>query len=440
MPPQGTVVLAHAVGVRTDLPVPLLAVLVAGGLAVVVSFVALGALWRTPKLRGDRAGAVLPGGLERLLDARALRAAARALALVAALLVVAVALVGPAETSFNLAPYAVYVTFWVGLVPASLLLGPVWRAVNPLRTLHAGLQRLSGPAPGDPAALARVGLWPATAFLLAYAWVELVLPGRAVPRTLGLLLVAYAVVQLLAALWWGAGWFARGDAFEVYSSLLGRLSPLGRRADGRWVLRNPLDGADSTPRAPGLAAFVTALVGTTAFDGVTRATWYQTRYAPGGDDVLEPTLGLALTVLAVGGLYALATLVAGKVARTDDAPARFAHSVLPIAAGYAIAHYFSLFLLEGQLTWILASNPFAQDGVDLFGIYRREVDLAAVGPETIAAVSVSAIVLGHVVGVVLAHDRAVRLVGDGSRARASQYPLLAVMVGLTVGGLALLLG
>ena len=436
--PAPTVVLAHAVGVRTDLPVPLLAVLVAGALAVVASFVALGALWRTSRLRAD-GGTPVPPGLQRVVDSPVLRGVLRAVVLVATLFVVVVALLGPRESSFNLAPYAFYVTFWVGLVPASLLLGPVWRAVNPLRTLHAGLARLTGPAPGAGTS-ARLGLWPAAGVLLAYAWLELVFPDRAVPQTLGLVLVVHGVLQLVAALWYGPDWFARADPFEVYSTLLGRLAVVGRRADGRLVLRSPLDGADGTPAQPGLAAFVTVLVGSTAFDGVTRATWYQSRYAVDGADPVTPTLGLLLVVGLVAGLYVLATTLAGRLTGTPRAPAAYAHSVVPIAAGYAVAHYFSLLALEGQLTWILASNPFAQDGVDLFGTWRNEVDLQAVSPGAIAAVQVTAIVLGHVVGVVLAHDRAVRLAGTARGARRSQYPLLAVMVGLTVGGLGLLLG
>lgn len=437
--PADTVVLAHAVGVRSDLPVPLLAVLTAGAGAVLVSFAALSALWRRSRLRGDRAGAPLPAPAQWVLDSRLLLGLARAVVLLAAVFVVVVALVGPTESSFNLAPYAFYVTFWVGLVPASLLLGGFWRAVNPLRTLHAGLARLTGPPPGA-AGLPRLGLWPAVPALLAYAWVELVYPDRAVPQVLGLLLVAYTVVQLVAALWYGPGWFAQGDVFEAYGTLLGRLSPLGRRADGRWVLRSPLDGADSTPAGPGLAAFATALIGTTAFDGITRATWYQDRFLSGGSTIGVPTVGLAVTVAAVSGLYAAATTLAGRWAGTDHAAARFAHSLVPIAAGYAIAHYFSLLVFEGQLTWILASNPFARDGVDLFGTYRNELDLTVVSPHQIAGVQVAAIVLGHVLGVVLAHDRAVRLASSARAARASQYPLLAVMVGFTVGGLTLLLG
>src|SRR3712207_7143479 len=52
----------------------------------------------------------------------------RSLLLAAFVTVVAVA--GPEETAKNLAPWVLYVTFWVGLVPASLLLGPVWRVIK----------------------------------------------------------------------------------------------------------------------------------------------------------------------------------------------------------------------------------------------------------------------------------------------------------------------
>jgi hypothetical protein len=363
----------------------------------------------------------------------------RLVVLALTLLVVTVALVGPPETTSNLAPYAFYITFWVGLVPASLLLGPVWRAVNPLRTLHAGLSRLTGPAPAEDR-LASAGYWPAVAFLLAFGWLELAYPERARPGTVGTFLVLYGVVQLVCALWFGAGWFARGDAFEVVSTLWGRLSPFGRRDDGRLVVRNPLDGVDGLRAEQGLAGVAVGLLGITAFDGITRTQWWQTGPGIEGDAAtLAPTLGLFTTVVLVAGLYAGATALASRLGwGGTDGPTQFAHTIVPIALGYHVAHYFSLLLLDGQLTWILVSDPF-QSGADLFGTAGNSLDLTAVSPETIAGVQVASIVLGHVLGVVLAHDRAVRLCRPG-RSRTSQYPLLAVMVGFTVGGLALLLG
>ena len=432
-------VLAHGVGGRTDLPVPVALALYGAGLAVVLSFLALVVLWRRPRLRGDDAGRALPQAVQALVDGPVLRPVLRAVVLALTLLVVAVALFGPFNSNDNLAPYVLYVTLWVGLIPASLLLGPVWRYVNPLRTLHAALARVTGPAPAADR-LPALGYWPAAVALLCFVWLELVLPGRAHPRTVGVFLVLYGVVQLVAGLWFGAGWYARGDAFEVYSTLLGRLSPFGRRSDGRLVVRSPLDGVDGVRAEPGLVAFVMVLIGSTGFDGLSRTQFWQS--GPGRNAYLSAvpgTIGL-LAVIAVATLLFVGATVLGAALTGSDRsrqPAVFAHSLVPIAAGYAIAHYFSLLLLDGQATWILASNPFGVHGMDLFGTYGRAVDYTAVSPRTIANVQVLAIVLGHVIGVVLAHDRAVRETPE--RSTAGQVPLVTVMVAFTVGGLGLLL-
>ena len=430
--------LAHGVGTRADLPVPVTLAIMGAAVAVLVSFLALGLLWPTPRLRGEQAGRALPLGLQKLLDSPVLRVVLRLLALAISGLVLSVALFGPVDPPANIAPWALFITFWVGLVPASLLLGPVWKLLNPLRTLHAALAKVTGPAPGADR-LESLGYWPAAGALLAFCWFELAYPERSTPAKVGTFLVVYSLVQLAAALYFGAGWFARGDGFEVYSTLLGRLSPLGRRADGRLVLRSPLDGAAGLATTRGLAAVVVVLVGTTAFDGLTRTTFWQNGPGISGDARSLPQLiGLTLMVALVAGLYVLATTVAGRVAGIDNGPAVYAHSVIPIAAGYAIAHYFSLLLLDGQLTWILASDPF-QHGLNLFGTAANAVDYTAVSPRTISVVQVLAIVVGHVVGVVLAHERAVT-VSSGYKARTAQYPLLLVMVFFTIGGLLLLLG
>ena len=439
LPLSAETVLAHGVGTRADLPIPLELALIAGAAAVLVSFAALGLLWPTSRLRGNASGRPLPAGLQSAVDSPVLRWVLRLVVLALTLLVVVVALVGPPEQPSNLAPYAFYITFWVGIVPVSLLLGPVWRVVNPLRTLHALLSRVTGPAPA-PDRLERFGYWPAFAALLVFGWLELVHPARGEPATVGTFLVLYGVVQLVAALWFGPGWFARADVFEVVATLWARLSPFGRRDDGQLVVRNPLDNVDGIKAEPGLSAVVAGLVAVTAFDGITRSQWWQTGIGLRGDSA--PGVGLAgllVTVLAVGALYAGATTLASRLGwHSTDGPKELAHSVVPIALGYHVAHYFSLLLLDGQLTWILASDPF-QTGRDLFGTASNSVDLNAVSPDTIAGVQVASIVLGHVLGVVLAHDRAVRLCEPG-RSRTSQYPLLAVMVAFTVGGLALLLG
>ena len=432
-------ILAHGVGSRVDLPVPLYLALYGAGLAVVVSFLALVLLWRTPKLRGAAAGHPLPAFVQAVVDSAVVRWAARLVVLLLTLLVVAVALVGPPSPNDNLAPFALYVTLWVGLIPASLLFGSFWAYVNPLRTLHAGLAKITGPAPAE-GRLPALGYWPAAVALLVFVWLELVLPGRAEPRTVGVFLVLYGVAQLVAALWFGSGWFARGDGFEVYSTLLGRLSPFGRREDGRLVVRSPLDGVDGLRRERGLTAVIMVLIGSTGFDGLSRTQYWAE--GPGQDAYLTAvpgTIGLLVMIALAAVLFVGATMLAGVLTGQPprEQPGLFSHSLVPIALGYAVAHYFSLLLLDGQATWILASNPYGQEDVNLFGTYGNAIDYTAVSARTIANVQVAAIVVGHVLGVVLAHDRAVRV--GRQHATLGQLPLVAVMVAFTVGGLALLL-
>lgn len=430
--------LAHGIGSRTDLPIPLGLALYGAGAAILVSFAALLLFWRTPKLGGAGSGRPLPPGVQRTVDRPAVRRSLQAVTLVVLVVVTAVALAGPPETSRNLAPWALYVTFWVGLVPAGLLLGPVWRVANPLRLLHL-LLRCAMPAAPGAARLPALGLWPAAASLLVFLWFELVFPDRAEPGTVAAFLIGWSLVHTGLALWFGEGWFARGDGFEVGSTLIARLSPWGRRPDGRLVLRNPLANATATPETPGLAAVVVVLLGSTAFDGLSRTAWWQV--GPGAaDDSLSGSLGLLAMVALVAVLYVLGTWLSGRLAGQPLGvqPRRYAATVIPIVLGYTIAHYFSLLVLDGQTTWILASNPFGVPGMDLFGTYDHVVDLRAVDPDTIAYVQVGGVVAGHVAGVTLAHERALR---SERHARASdQLPLVVVMVLFTVGGLGLLFG
>jgi hypothetical protein len=431
-------VLAHGVGSRTDLPIPLGLALYGAGAAILLSFVVLVLFWRKPKLDRTSSGWPLPVGVQRLVDGPPVHRVLQALVLAGAVLVAAVAVAGPTETSRNLAPWVLYVTFWVGLVPVSLLCGPVWGTVNPLRLVHRALRVVLPSAPGA-GRLPALGLWPATVSLLVFLWLELVYPDRAEPTTVAVFLIGYAVVQLTLALWFGEEWFASGDGFEVYSTLVARLSPWGRRDDGRLVLRNPLVNATLAPIDRGLAAVVVVLLGSTAFDGLSRTVFWQT--GPGAaNDSLSGTVGLLVMIALVAGLYALGARLSGRLARQPEEvqPRRYAGTVIPIALGYTVAHYFSLLLLDGQTTWILASNPFGLPGVDLFGTYGNVVDLAAVSSDAIALVQVGGVVTGHVVGVTLAHERALL---SARRARASdQLPLVIVMVLFTVGGLGLLFG
>jgi hypothetical protein len=434
------------VGSREDLPIPFAFAVAGAAVAIVVSFLALGLLWREPRLdpaSSSTTGRPLPAGLARVLDSRAARAGLRVLGGVITAYVVMAAVFGR-DDALNPTAGAVYVLLWIGVPLLSVVVGPVWRWVNPIRSMHLVLSRLIGTRPeqGMAPLPTWLGYWPAALSLLAFVWLELVAPQSTTLPVLRTFFAAYVAVHLLAATYWGSAWLDKGDGFEVFSSLAGRLSPLGRRGDGTLVLRSPLVGVAGTPVAPGLFAVVGVLLGSTAYDSFSGSPWWVSRLQ---GDTFSPevtgTLGLFGMVALVTGAFAGASALAawsahGSGLRPLQAGAEFAHSLVPIVLGYVVAHYWSLLVLVGQQTVIQLSDPLGT-GADWLGIGGRGIDTSLAASTLTAVIQVTAVVTGHVLGVVLAHDRAVRLL-PRRRAIVGQVPLLVLMVVYTVGGLTLL--
>jgi hypothetical protein len=437
------VYLAHGVGNREDLPIPAHDAYLGAAVALVVSFAVLGLAWRSSRFRGDDSGRPLPGWLAAVVESPLTRAVLVALALLFAAWVTVAAAFGK-DTLVNPVFGSVYVLLWVGLVPAAILLGPVYRLCNPLRWLHravcaaARIDHRSGLLDYP----LRLGLWPAAGGLFAFTWLELVdanlstsLP--AVQIWFGLL----AVVLLGGAVLFGDVWFARADPFEVYSSLVARLSPFGRRSDRVLVMRSPLENLDGLPAVPGLVGVVSVLLGSTAFDAFHgSAKWLAWSQDYSRHFVLVNTLGLlafCLAVLVSLTLASVATAGLGRLGRRRM-PSQLAHSIVPIVVGYVVAHYLSFFVSQGLQTLVELGDPFTRgwtlmrwvsDDFNVYAIYEH--------PTGLAVTKVVAVVIGHVVGVVSAHDRAVRLL-PRRHAIVGQLPMLALMVAYTVTGLWLL--
>ena len=105
---------------------------------------------------------------------------------------------------------------------------------------------------------------------------------------------------------------------------------------------------------------------------------------------------------------------------------------------YLVAHYFSLFVFgeQAQFTYLL-SDPLG-DGSNLFGTASSGINYGLLSANTIWYVQVAALVIGHVTGLMLAHDKAITVYGDRVRASQSQRWMLLVMVAFTCLGLFLL--
>ncbi|MEI8407778.1 MULTISPECIES: hypothetical protein [unclassified Kribbella] len=522
----------HGIGGRGDLPVPLWLAIYSAGAAVAVSFFALAAFWSRPRFEAT-AGKSLEL-LTRIVDNRLTRAVLKLAGLAALGLMLGAAWFGSTSPALNPAPTWLYVWIWVGIIPLSLLCGPIWRLANPFRTIAGLLRRtpyrkppkdrelprgrvlrgqvnlssgrelttgralpgdaeLRGDAelpveaelpgevelprgrelttgralPGDAGSRGEAELlgdaeltegrelsayrklpegiayWPAVAGLAGFLWLELAYPDGSAPIVVATFVTGYAVVNVVAGIVYGPAWFRIGDSFEVYAEVLARLSPLGRGPDGRLVLRNPLAGLATMPQEPGIVGLLCLLLGSTAFDGISRwSAWMQlTGELSRTQHIVVHTLGLAAAVAIVSVLFVLAAQTTGAAQVRPGAvgrgglPGAFVHSLVPIAIGYAVAHYFSFAMFQGQEGVLLATDPFGR-GWDLLGTNGMRIDYAFLSTAVIAGVQIGAIVLGHVLGVVSAHDRAAELFRRRQLRRA-QYPMLAAMVAFTAGGIAL---
>jgi len=439
MPHHAAVPLAHGIGGARDLPISVELAVAAGVAALVVSFTVLAVAWRSPRY-DPPIGRPAPAALERVVDSSALRWSLRVVGVLLAAYTM-LALWGGQDRPENPVFGMFYVLLWVGLVPASLLLGPVWRALSPFHLLVPLARRLAAgngraaPVPYPEA----LGLWPGAVGLYAVVWMELANPHGAELGTLRVWITCYALAMVVGTALFGEAFLAAADPFEVYSTLVARLSPWGRR-DGRLVLRSPLANLATTPPRPGLVAVVAVLFGSTAFDTFKDSTTWLRATQGSGHPVLWNNLGLLSGCLVVGGVLTAATMATGAQARTRrrDLPRLLAHSVVPIVVGYVLAHYLSFLVGGGQLTVIRMSDPFTNGG-NLFGTADGQVSYwLARRPTMLAVVKVVGVVTGHVLGVIAAHDRAIGLLPRRDQL-TGQLPLLFAMVGFTAGGLWLLL-
>ena len=435
-------VFQHGIGGSQDLPISLPFALAGGAAALAVSFIVLALAWREPRFDAATRGRPLPRPLVSAVDGGWLSWLLRIAGLAFAAYVTWAALAGPDNLS-NPTFGVVYVLLWVGIVPASLLFGPFYKAINPVRTLHMILSRLTGGDPEDGVlTLPRwVGLWPAAFGLLAFVWLELVSPDANFLWVIRVWFAVYVAVMVIGAAVFGDRWIAAADPFEAYSTLVGHLSVFGRRNDGALVVRNPLTNLDGVIPQPGLVAALGVLLGSTAFDSFQDSiAWVRFSQDVTVDQVLLNTVALVVFCAGVALLFSIATALtppADGLARRS-LPMRFAHSLVPIIVGYIFAHYLSYFVEVGQQTLIYLSDPMV-NGSNILGTADLQVSYwLSLHPTFLAFTKVFSIVGGHVLGVIAAHDRAMKLLPWRDQL-TGQLPLLVVMVGFTIGGLYLLL-
>ncbi len=453
---------AHALVAREDLPIPAWLFAWGASIVLIVSFFALSVAWREPRFEGDQ-WRPLGVRLSRVLLGLPAQLACGAIGVFLLGVTVYAGLRGTEAPDRNFALTFVFVTVWLGFPVLSAVLGDVFKPFNPWRAIGRAVGGtfavLAGQRPGHLAYPEALGRWPAAAGLIAFVWLEIVygpsggLSVALAPDTTAVAAIVYSGYTLaMMALFGVEKWCERGEIFSVYFGMFASLGSFEAR-EGRLGVRKPFSAATRWAALPGSAAVVIASIATTSFDGGQEGA-FQGAIEGVFDWLVEGGLGLVAADRLTSTLFILLCFAAvwlvylagvRGMASVGGAPSLqklrsgFAHTLIPIALAYLVAHYFSLFVFQeqAQFTYLL-SDPLGTASTDLFGTASGGINFRILSANAIWYVQVGALVVGHVIGLTLAHDRATAYWGDYRQAARSQYWMLAVMVAFTCFGLYLL--
>lgn len=417
-------VLAHGVGRIYQLPVPLSYYLSGSALAVVASFLAVGALGRK-----DRTAPAPP---RRLLGPAAVAVLARVLRI---LIWVGFALafvtgVTDNATGFTFAAIWLWVGLVVGLTLLNVVLGGIWRLSDPWIQIAEGwgtreafeerpIERLAGPV-----------------LIYLLFWFELVSGQGFTAGVIAPVLLIYVIYALWVRVKFAA--WPQMDPFAIIHEFASRSSPLRTTTEGVFVRSAGADEDDQQPMSTTLFACLFLLLGATSLDNLRETHgWEATR------EVLilgqMPTLAYDSLALAVLGLPFLLTFKLALRAGGRDrmhSHRTIAWALAPIAIAYVLAHNVSLFMVTLPVWLVTLSDPLSL-GWNLLGL-NNVLPGFRPSPALVWILEVGLVVGGHVMGVVMAHRITAAILEDDRRSFRSQIPMTLLMTLYTVGTLWLL--
>lgn len=455
---------AHSFGNTFSLPVPFWLYAWGAAAALVTSFLIFAYFMNLERVRPPDART---HGAAREVRAWRLPALPLQLTGIAALgLCIITGLYGTPNPYANFSMTFFWIVFVLGFAYLTAVIGDVYAAVNPWRTLAAAIGRI---VPRYPAGLirypSRLGYWPAVALYGTFVWIELFAGTE--PFSLALLLIVYSLVNLAGVGLIGArAWFGYCEFFGVFFRLIASLSPVEitrTNLDGRWRMqwRTPFARILQQPAENmSLLVFLLFMLSSTAFDGLRETVlWHRLFWLDLYSAVLQDQVGrnplaafprmrqlflywqtfwLLASPLIYLAIYLLFVYLQRCVVQTRipvrELALRFAPTLLPIALAYNVTHYYTLIQTQGVKIVSLVSDPFGR-GWNLFGTAQWLQRTIIPDPTTVWHAQVVLIVLGHVISVYLAHRVALCLFASRREALLSQLPMLALMLLFTTGGL-----
>ncbi len=385
----------------------------------------------------------------------------RAGSLAALLLSIIAGLIGTRDASVNINMTLFWIVFTLAFYYVTPFIGGLYSIINPWRAICTCIESLAPRAfVGRIHYPELLSYWPALILYVAFIWIELF--GETQPRSLAFILIAYTAINVAAAALVGKeAWFTFGEFFSILFRLAGMLAPIQYvQMKGEHVvhvrLRKPLAACwDQSADRFALLLFILFALSSTAFDGFHETQpwiaifWldvypvlrslldrpYQElvvfyHYWQWAALMLSPIFYL---VVYLAFVYLAKVLAGSKISLASLALA-FAYSLVPVAVAYHAAHYFSLVASQGTQIVRMISDSFGF-GWNLFGTARWLDTPVVLAAGTVWHAQVGLIVIGHALGVYVAHVKALRIFATTRRALVSQLPMLFLMMVFTTVGL-----
>ncbi len=365
-------------------------------------------------------------------------------AFLAFLALVFIGLFGERDPMHNLMTLVFWTGIWIVVPLGSMLLGNLWRPINPwtgpVRIARTLLGRTSG------IGLGRLGHWPAVLGYAGFVWFQMISLYPDDPAVLAKVALGYWLVIFILAVLEGEDWLAEGEFLTVLFTLIAKVAPFWLEVNGsRARLMRGWPGTQvlALPSlAPSAVVFVSLALAALSFDGLMETFWWQALI---GENPLEPTgrsaviwqntVGLAAVWVATLTLI-LTAIALGRRIGGGFAMGPVVLAFLAIAAGYHAAHYLVMLLTAGQYTIAALNDPFLTGdswlGLPPFYVSFGFLTDPRVMPVIYAAQFV-AILGAHLLAVLLG----LKLAGPGARPMA-HLPMTILMVAYTVLGLWLL--
>lgn len=458
---------AHSFGTLYTLPVPFWLYAWGCSAALLLSFLLVAWFAQQPSSRQSASPLALSDHGKRLLALSPfLISVLRILSLSALLLCIATGLWGTANAYLNFNMTFFWIIFVLGFAYFSALVGDLYPLINPWHMLVRGLARgLKIDFSGRISYPQGLGYWPALVLYMAFIWLELF--GGGGPKELAYGLLAYGVLNVLAAWLLGSeAWFKQGEFFGVLFSLISKMAPISVQPRGEHghypqvILRPPFSGLQRG-RASSLSEllFVLFLLSSTAFDGLHQTNIWASFFWQDiagiyreytGQNIVQayPVLKTMHAVFAAGALFlsplfylavlffflALVRRLTKFQGSLQALALQFSYSLLPIALVYHITHYYTLISSQGVMILRLASDPFGR-GWNLFNTAHWRPNSVTPNMDWVWHTQVGLILFGHVVSVYLAHKEAQVLFTQRRQATLSQLPMLVLMILFTYFGL-----